>query len=74
MHGERAAFARNIAADPRVRLKMAGRWREGTATLDALDERLLRRFNAYARAGPRTLGIEPCLVRVELSGPSSGGT
>jgi deazaflavin-dependent oxidoreductase (nitroreductase family) len=66
VHGEQAGFARNIAAEPRVRLKLSGRWEEGSAALTALDETILRRFNAYARSGPRALGIEPKLVRVEL--------
>ena len=70
VHGERAAFARNIAADPRIRLRLRGRWREGTATVVDQDPAVLERFNNYARIGPRTLGIEPKLVRVELEAPS----
>lgn len=66
VHGDHSAFARNIAAEPRVRLKLRGRWYEGTARLELLDGEILRRFNPYARIGPRTLGIEPKLVRVEL--------
>ncbi len=27
---------------------------------------IARRFNGYARSGPRMLGIDPVLVRVEL--------
>ena len=70
VHGERAGFARNIAADPRVRLRLRGRWRDGTATVVDQDPAVLERFNNYARIGPRTLGIEPKLVRVELEAPS----
>ena len=66
VHGERAGFTRNIAAEPRVRLRLAGRWREGRASVEPMDEAVLRRFSGYARMGPRTLGIEPRLVRVEL--------
>jgi deazaflavin-dependent oxidoreductase (nitroreductase family) len=66
VHGSRAGFARNIAAEPRVRLRLRGRWREGTARVVDQDPVVLARFNAYARMGPRTLGIEPKLVRVEL--------
>jgi len=66
VHGAHASFAHNIAADPRVRLKIRGRWNEGTARLLALDETLLERFNSYARRGPRTFGIEPMLIRIEL--------
>ncbi len=66
VHGDHASFARNIAADPRVRLKLKGRWRAGAASLIPVDESILRRFNTYARSGPRVLGIEPKLVRVTL--------
>ncbi|HYP55199.1 MAG TPA: nitroreductase/quinone reductase family protein [Solirubrobacterales bacterium] len=66
VHGDHSAFARNIAAEPRVRLKLRGRWREGTARLEPLDDEIVERFNPYARMGPRTVGIEPKLVRVEL--------
>ena len=66
VHGEHASFARNIAADQRVRLRLRGSWRRGIATLEPLDPAVVARFGAYARAGPRTLGIEPKLVRIEL--------
>lgn len=66
VHGDHSSFARNIAADPRVRLKLGGRWRPGSASLLPMDEALLRRFGLYARTGPQVLGIEPKLVRVEL--------
>lgn len=66
VHGTHASFARNIAADPRVRLKLKGKWRAATAELLPVDESVLRRFNTYARLGPRTMGIDPKLVRVEL--------
>lgn len=32
-HGHRAAYVRNIAANPRVRIKLGRRWRTGTARL-----------------------------------------
>ncbi len=66
VHGERAGFARNIAADPNVRLKLRGRWHPGKAELVPIDPSTLQRFSTYARMGPRTFGIEPKLVRVEL--------
>jgi deazaflavin-dependent oxidoreductase (nitroreductase family) len=66
VHGEHAGFARNIAANPRVRLKLRGRWHGGTATLEPFEATIVRRFGRYARMGPATLGIEPKLVRVEL--------
>ena len=66
VHGAKAGFARNIAADPRVRLRLRGRWRDGTARLVDQDPVILERFSTYARMGPRTLGIDPKLVRIEL--------
>ena len=49
-----------------MRLKLRGRWREGTAELVDIDDAVLRRFSPYARMGPPTFGIEPKLVRIEL--------
>jgi deazaflavin-dependent oxidoreductase (nitroreductase family) len=67
VHGPHAGYAKNVAGDPGVRVKMRGRWHEGTARVVPLDHEILDRFNAYARAGPRTLGIDPALLRVELT-------
>lgn len=66
VHGDHAGFVRNVAVDPRVRLKLGGRWRTGRASIVPFDEQVARRFNAYARSGPRTLGIEPKMLRAEL--------
>src|SRR3954449_13360791 len=51
VHGDHAVFARNILAEGRVRLKLRGRWRTGTASLLDMDEALVKRFNLYARSG-----------------------
>jgi deazaflavin-dependent oxidoreductase (nitroreductase family) len=67
VHGEHAGFAHNIAADPRVRLKHRGRWREGRAALVPLDPAIVRRFNLYARSGLLgAVAIDATMVRVEL--------
>ena len=66
VHGAHSSFAHNIAGNPRVRLKLRGRWHEGTAALEPLDPAVLSRFNRYARMGPRTIGIAPKLIRVDL--------
>jgi deazaflavin-dependent oxidoreductase (nitroreductase family) len=66
VHGRHASFARNVAAYPRVRLRLGGRWHEGRAMLVPPDPAVLRRFSLYARLGPRTIGIDPALVRIEL--------
>jgi deazaflavin-dependent oxidoreductase (nitroreductase family) len=66
VHGSHAAFVRNLLADPRVRVKSGGRWRTGTATVEPYDDTTAARFNAYGRSGPRTFGIDPVLIRIEL--------
>jgi deazaflavin-dependent oxidoreductase (nitroreductase family) len=66
VHGEHAAFVRNIAANPRVRVRLRGRWREATASVQPMDPDIVGRFNLYARMGPLTMGIEPRLVRFDL--------
>lgn len=73
-HGRRAAYVLNIEANPRVRVKVGGRWRTGTARLLADDDprarqRLLavsspsRRLNA---AAVRAMGTDLLTVRIDL--------
>ena len=66
VHGRRANWVRNIEALAEVRIKLSGRWHAGRASVREYDEAIVRRFNSYARSGPRTLGIDPVLVRIEL--------
>ena len=68
VHGRASDFVKNLEADPRVRLRAGGRWHAGMARAEPVTEDRLRRFGAYARAGLNTVGIEPCLVRIELDG------
>jgi deazaflavin-dependent oxidoreductase (nitroreductase family) len=37
-HGRRAGWAHNIAADPRVRVRVNNQWRSGTATFEPDDD------------------------------------
>ena len=68
-HGRRAGYVRNIEANPRVRVKVAGRWRSGTAHPMPGDDprerqrRIGRRLNA---AAVRAMGTELLTVRVDL--------
>jgi hypothetical protein len=32
-----------------------------------MEPAIVERFNAYARSGPKTLGWDPLLVRIELT-------
>jgi deazaflavin-dependent oxidoreductase (nitroreductase family) len=66
VHGHHSLWVRNLEADPRVRVQLAGAWRTGRASAEPYDEAIVARFNLYARTGPATVGIDPCLVRVEL--------
>jgi deazaflavin-dependent oxidoreductase (nitroreductase family) len=66
VHGRKAAWVRNIEARPEVRIKLSGRWYPARAIVHEFDQTIAQRFNAYARSGPRALGIEPVLIRVEL--------
>ena len=68
VHGEHAGFVKNIRKDPHVRVRMSGRWHDATAHVGPMDPAIVSRFNLYARTGPRTLGIDPLLVRIDLDG------
>jgi deazaflavin-dependent oxidoreductase (nitroreductase family) len=67
-HGEASDYVRNIRADNRVRLRVGGRWRAGTATPlpdDDPHSRLatLPRFNSSM---VRALGTDLLTVRIDL--------
>ncbi len=67
-HGQNAGYVRNIAADPRVRVFVEGRWRTGTAQAlpedDPLErQRTLPRLNARM---VRLVGTDLLTVRVDL--------
>ncbi|WP_034267471.1 nitroreductase/quinone reductase family protein [Haloechinothrix halophila] len=73
-HGRRSAYVRNIEANPRVRVRVRGRWRSGTAHVLADDNprerqrklgqlRLSARLNA---AAVRSLGTDLLTIRIDL--------
>ena len=64
VHGRHAGWVRNIEASAGVRLRHRGRWRDGVAMIQPIDAVPIDRFNAYARSGPRLIGVDPLLVRV----------
>ncbi|HEX2299846.1 MAG TPA: nitroreductase/quinone reductase family protein, partial [Pseudonocardiaceae bacterium] len=67
--GQRAQYVRNIAADPRVRVKVRGGWRTGTAhPLPADDPReRLRKIGLRANgAVVRLMGTDLLTVRIDL--------
>ncbi|MER6569261.1 nitroreductase/quinone reductase family protein [Streptomyces sp. NPDC001093] len=66
--GTRSQYVRNIQADPRVRVRIGGRWHRGTARLLPDDDpvarlRSLPRFNS---AAVRAFGTDLLTVRVDL--------
>ena len=67
--GERSQYVRNIRADPRVRVRLRGRWHTGTAHLLPDDDtaarlRALPRLNS---AAVRVIGVGQLTVRVDLA-------
>jgi deazaflavin-dependent oxidoreductase (nitroreductase family) len=68
-HGRRAAYVRNIEANPRVRVKVGRRWYEGTAhVLD--DDDPVERMRVLGRrvndAVVRLIGTEQLTIRIDL--------
>ncbi|MZD07879.1 nitroreductase family deazaflavin-dependent oxidoreductase [Streptomyces sp. SID5785] len=66
--GPKAQYVRNIQAEPRVRVRLRGRWYEGTAHLLPDDDararlRSLPRMNSSA---VRAFGIDLLTIRVDL--------
>ncbi|MFF9087185.1 nitroreductase/quinone reductase family protein [Streptomyces sp. NPDC014991] len=67
--GRKSQYVRNIEADPRVRVRVAGRWHHGTAHLLPDDDavarlRSLPRLNSTA---VRAFGTDLLTVRVDLT-------
>ncbi|MDQ3985642.1 MAG: nitroreductase family deazaflavin-dependent oxidoreductase [Actinomycetota bacterium] len=67
-HGRNAQYIKNIQSDPRVRVRVGGRWRTGTAHLMPDDDprarqRRLGRFNS---ALVRVVGTDLLTVRIDL--------
>ncbi|MCX2933025.1 nitroreductase/quinone reductase family protein [Mycobacterium sp. CVI_P3] len=66
--GDRSQYVRNIAADPRVRVRVRGSWHSGTATLLPDDDARARlaelpRMNS---AAVRAMGDNLLTIRVDL--------
>ena len=67
--GDQSQYVRNIKANPRVRVRLRGKWRSGTAHLVPDDDpharlRSLPQFNSF---GVRTFGTDLLTVRVDLT-------
>ena len=71
-HGRRAAYVKNIEADPHVRVRVGRRWRSGTAHVLYDDDWRARQRqlpNKLNSATVRLMGTEHLTVRVDL-GPA----
>ncbi|WP_217145086.1 nitroreductase/quinone reductase family protein [Streptomyces sp. AC627_RSS907] len=70
--GERSQYVRNIRADPRVRVRVRGRWHTGTAHVLPDDDPIarLRRLPRFNSLAVRAMGVGTGLltVRVDLEG------
>ncbi|MFI6442496.1 nitroreductase/quinone reductase family protein [Streptomyces sp. NPDC050759] len=66
--GERSQYVRNIKADPRVRVRIRGRWHTGTAHLMPDDDIAvrLRSLPPMNSAAVRAIGAGQLTVRVDL--------
>lgn len=68
--GYKSQYVRNIQADPRVRVRLAGRWHHGTAHLLPDDDPVarLRALPSFNSAAVRAFGTDLLTVRVDLEG------
>jgi deazaflavin-dependent oxidoreductase (nitroreductase family) len=69
VHGSQADYVRNILRDPRVRVKVNGRWRDGQAVPlpddDAVARSRAMRYQWDAAIG-RLMATRPMTIRVDL--------
>lgn len=73
-HGTQADYVRNLLAQPRVRVKVAGQWRTGTATPLPADDTRARSLTLPYRwdaAIGRWMATEPVTIRIDLE-PEQG--
>jgi deazaflavin-dependent oxidoreductase (nitroreductase family) len=67
-HGAHSHYVRNIKANPKVRVRIAGRWRTGTAHLLPDDDPIARLsyLPGLNSAGVRMMGTDLLTIRVDL--------
>jgi deazaflavin-dependent oxidoreductase (nitroreductase family) len=70
-HGRRAGYIHNIAADPKVRVRIGGRWRTATATLLPDDDARKRLRWTYNDVMIRLVGTDLQTVRIDLDPEAS---
>jgi deazaflavin-dependent oxidoreductase (nitroreductase family) len=70
VHGSQADYVRNILAQPAVRVKVAGRWRTGTATVLPDDDAAARSRQLpyqWDAAIGRLMATRPVTIRIDLT-------
>jgi deazaflavin-dependent oxidoreductase (nitroreductase family) len=67
-HGDHSDYVHNIKADPAVRLRVGGQWRNGVARLLPDDDarQRLRSLPRLNSAGVIAMGTELLTIRVDL--------
>lgn len=70
--GRKAAYVRNIEADPRVRIRLRRGWRRGTAHIigEADARARLRTLSRLNAAGVCAMGTDLLVIRVDLDPPA----
>ena len=74
-HGTQADYVRNLQAEPRVRVKVAGAWRCGTAVVlpgDDAGARSRTLPHQWDKAIGRLLASDPLTIRIDLEPGSAG--
>jgi deazaflavin-dependent oxidoreductase (nitroreductase family) len=66
VHGRHSSWVKNLEASSEVSIKLGGRWHRARPSLVPFDARVLKRFSRYARLGPKAVGIDPALVRLDF--------
>lgn len=69
-HGRRAGWAHNIAADPKVRVRVNGQWRTGTATFEP-DDNVRARARSFGGDGKIGQSAAALTMRAMESDPVS---
>lgn len=69
-HGRHSSYVKNIEADPRVRVKAGGEWRQGTANLLDGDDAIARLHTLWGRRGNtlpvRAAGTDLLSIRIDF--------
>lgn len=69
-HGRWSGYVRNLEANPRVRIRVGGEWRDGTARVVPDDDPVqrLRSYDPRTAGEVRRIGTALLSIRVDLDG------